>query len=247
MNEQILETPDTMRILNPYRYANAEDALDSLVLSLSPTFWAAARKETTYSDTDSVGTITDWSGGANNATQGTAGERGTYRTGIINGHEAFLLDGSNDNYVVATNPISNINSATVFIVGKYNNTSTSDFGIACSAGAARFYCMYRVAGNWYFGYAGSATAIDIGAPDTNNNIWTFDASAGAWINGVSKGTAAQVSAADVPATALIGFSSTYSFGGYMAEIIIYDSVLSQANRYAIEDALSLVYGITVTH
>lgn len=97
MNDQILQTPNTMRILNPYRYGTTpEDILDNLVTSLSPKAWYEARKES-YSDTNAVSVMHDWSGNSYDITQATPGNRATFISSGINSKPTFRFDG-NDYY-----------------------------------------------------------------------------------------------------------------------------------------------------
>lgn len=62
--------------------------------------WFDAQQES-YNDNDAIGTLTDQSGNSNDATQGTAANKPTFKTGVVTGidsvsRDAYRFDGSND-------------------------------------------------------------------------------------------------------------------------------------------------------
>lgn len=74
----------------------------SNVVPINPTqisglkLWHAVRLETGYSNGNALGTLLDFSGNGNKATQGTAANKPTYTTGGPNSQPYALFDTSND-------------------------------------------------------------------------------------------------------------------------------------------------------
>ena len=85
---------------------------DGLVLDLDAT-------KLNLSDNDPVVTWPDESGEGNNATQGTASEQPTYKTGVLNGLPVVRFDGTDDFMVAPNGVISGMSAAaSVFIVAR---------------------------------------------------------------------------------------------------------------------------------
>lgn len=217
-----------------------EGDLDTYVAGTSPQAWYSARKETAYSDTDAVPTITDFSGHTLHATQATADNQATYAVDGLGGFEAFLFDG-NDFYARA-DIISNINAVTVLIVA--NGGAANDIAISLSTSTSTFYLPWCKTSTSYFRYG--ATDYDMGLPyPMADTIMVADGSAEVWVNGVSKATASPISGYSTYANA-IGFSSTYSWNGDIAEMIIWDRVLTDEERNTITQMAGDVFSVTVT-
>lgn len=237
MNEQILETPDTMRILNPYRYGG----LDAYITSLSPRAWYAARKETAYADTDLVPTITDWSGVGNHATQAAGGNQAAYSINGFNGKPTFVFAGAD--FYLRADIITNINAVTALIV--CNGGDSNDIGISLSTAGNAYYLPWcQVSGNVDFRYGG--TNITMTTRPFGDSLFTSDGTANCWLNGTNKGSTAPISGYTSYVN-ILGFSAAYGWNGDIAEAIVFNRNLSATERQTLENLLGAHYGITITH
>src|SRR4051812_40492914 len=89
-------------------------------LSLSPHVWFKADSES-YANNDAVGTVTDRSGNSRNATQATAAQKPTFKTGIQNGLPVYRFDGVDDNMATAAwTALSQ--PTTIFFVASYTTS-----------------------------------------------------------------------------------------------------------------------------
>lgn len=70
---------------------------------LNPAGWGEASELTGLADADPVESWTDLSGNARHLAQGTAGNRPTFRTNVINGHPVVRFDGVDDRLFYGTN------------------------------------------------------------------------------------------------------------------------------------------------
>lgn len=105
--------------------------------------WLDASQEA-YADGAAVGTWADRSGSGNNATQGTAANRPTFRAGVRNGLAALEFDGTSSFMSLASSPF-NMQAGTSFAVCQLN-TLTQD-----GARPARYTLGFRDASDrrWY--------------------------------------------------------------------------------------------------
>ena len=199
------------------------------------------------SDGDPVGTWTDSSGNANNATA-SGSARPTYKVAILNGHAALRFDGTANVMNVASVCAQPL---TYFIVGKMTTTST-----------------------YYFdGVSGNRFALSDGLNGTPNNLglyaggavvesaFTVAGSAAKLWSGVGNAASSSIFkdgaafATGNPGTQgldggmTIGnrFALSLFLNGDIEEIIVYNTALSAGNRQAVEDYLGAKYGITITH
>jgi hypothetical protein len=87
--------------------------------------WLDADAITGLTDGDPVATWSDQSGNSNDATQSTSGARPLYKTSIINGKPVLRFDGTDDCLVQTYEDFQDDNY-TVFIVSKTTNTTNGD-------------------------------------------------------------------------------------------------------------------------
>lgn len=200
----------------------------------------------------------DKSGNARHATQGTAGSRPTRKTGIKNGLAVLRFDGSNDVMNLPTSfrwwpagtiltVLANLGSSTVPDAPWYaaNNADNPELRLVASS----------TSGYWY--YNGSYklnTAADhydsIGTGSLRTIVLNNTAYK-SYSNGVLKNSTTLTSAvpANNPAThhSLGGYDYSIDLKFYagidIAELIIYNSALSDTDRAAVESYLLAKWGI----
>lgn len=242
----------------------------------SAKIWLAARKETAFSDGDSVSSATEWINGWD-FTQGTGASQPTYQTGEVGSSPAFQFDSVND-YLNAPSAalgiFNNIGTATVMTVHRRTSTTGTLLNVGSNAdGEPRARYFYE--GNTFPQLGGRRT--DGGSDDTSvfGNISQWNTSgllatltvdyAGSdsylYIDGTlrgsdtSFGTDGNTSTTDSAAIYLgvqrIGGSGSpfffYYFGGYIAEVIVWVPALTTEQREAAEADLGAIYGLTITH
>ncbi|MEY2669498.1 MAG: hypothetical protein RJA59_2136, partial [Pseudomonadota bacterium] len=100
--------------------------------------WFKAFSEA-YSDGDAVGTLTDRSGSTRNATQGTAGNKPTFRTNRINAKATYDFDGTDDFALTAGN-WSTYFGTTAFTVFAVYRAHTADFAGGTFDAGEQFLC-----------------------------------------------------------------------------------------------------------
>ncbi len=234
-------------------------------LSLLPVLWLDASQIAGLSDGGAITTWTDASGNGRNATQaGTATLKPTYKTAILNGKPVVRFDGGDwlDVATVTTLGIAALTTGhTIFVAYKTVASSGNPFigsnyftpsnGINVVGFAATQITNLR---------GGSqSTHVATATQDTNWHIGTHWYSGGAvkTFGGWRDGAGLTLN----PSNGAFGDTSTFEstqvwrlgrwgdlgiyFGGDIAEVIMYASALSTANRQAVEQYLSAKYGITL--
>jgi hypothetical protein len=214
--------------------------------------WWKADAITGLVDADPIGTWMDVSGNGRSATQGTASQKPTYRTSVVNGKPVVRFDGVDD--VLSHLAMPDFGDAyTVLVVSRTAAGSTGGYVFDLATGV-------QLAG---FGL----TTLD------NQEIWrgtdsvglqqaqyvadlrgAFHCRAGInagtqlayFVDGVSRATAAYT--APNPSTLdriAIGQTTQAgsSFNGDIAELIIYNRALSDAEREQVEDYLMAKFGL----
>lgn len=210
------------------------------------------------SNNDPVASWTDSSGNANHATQGTSGSRPVFKTSILNSKAIVRFDGSDD-FLKVTNLAKGV--FTMFYV--YNMTTGGILAEqSTNAGAVSGDYHYNPGGAHFAvsvgGSGGNLSAYDSTSPTIGTSAWlmisrTFSGThAGhlAWVGGVAV-TPGGVSASGDPGTSVttadyyIGgrAGSSLFMAGDIAEIIVYDNVLSSPNRVTVETYLTSKYAL----
>ncbi len=190
-------------------------------------------------DGDTVSSWTDASGNNNHATAATAANRPTFKKNIINGKPALRYDGNSD-VLVLTTLLTTVRQA--FIVMKWDNQVID-----------------------YVPVLGGTTTYDFhGTPGSSFVVWGSFSSAcvtggTGWNNGTSVGatsipkdrTAFQVIELQTTCNATVGNisndrgSAARSIHGDIAEVILYDNVISTTNRQKVERYLRDKYKLTI--
>jgi len=224
--------------------------------------WLRADTITGLTDGQALTTWLDESGNVNNATQGTEANKPLYKTNIQNGRPVVRFDGADD--------VMTANSAASLFHG--NDTPISVFFVASTADNAANKCVFNggySAGQTYFHWFGFDSA-EVLRVDRREELSTDQvASGGAAVSGfvcasfVFPGTTmsiwrnAQVvvnaAAFDTPTLgtnvdrigigALVRNATAIYLPGDIAEILIYNTALSTANRQAVEAYLNAKWAV----
>lgn len=231
------------------------DTVSGLIL------WFKADAITGLNDGDPVTTWNDSSVSANNATQATASQKPLYKTNILNGKPVVRFDGSNDELVTINNTgISGNYTLTVFAVFKSTvspadypaifsqNPGTTDLGVSLTLNGNRpaldsWINRWRVdnAINTTDFYVVSITKA-AGALSPNSTIYHNGTSQAGAVEGAN-GTP-NVTSAVMRIGSLDNLANRYITGD-LAELIIYNAVLSTSDRQAVERYLALKYNLVI--
>jgi hypothetical protein len=231
--------------------------------------WLAARKETGYTNGGSVAQPVDWSGRGNIYTQATGSRQPTWQASVIDGLPVYRGSAAastewntiTGDIVAATN---NVTGLTLFVVGRRtgNVGVTEQFiDLRNNAAGTRFKFGYRfVASNpdrWHA--SGRRLDADVQVNSTSevpvDNYWHLHTVASDWAAGtVSFWREERLDAAEVAWTSAGNTSPTNSSSssifsqnasefltGDIAEVLVYDRVLSAAERQAIWSYLLGIY------
>ena len=227
--------------------------------------WLKADAITGLSDGDAIGTWADSSGNGRNATQATAGAKPAYKTGIVNGQPVVRFDGGD----VLANALAQLplRTRSIFIVTQEtgdaaysgilvlnpaagsDNSRTDGLTINVSDGAKQL----RVEGSTPSAYTLDLTAGGLLPLGIYADIATA-ATGALYANGTLANTSPLFTEFDALSAGgyVLGgrflsgaVDAGYRFLGDIAEIIVYDSALSDSNRQAIEAYLSAKYGIAL--
>ena len=208
----------------------------------------------------------DWSGNNNDFTQTTGASKPTWSTNTVNGYPVVTFDGS-ATQMLASDFIGT-NDITLFIVAKSDNASpvnetilrqgyTSGTSVSMAAFLSSTNFSFSCVDNTSTGYTDSTPlstgfAVYSGAYSSNSSIIEVHT------NGDSNGTTATggnplfASSVDVVLgarpTSDLTTPATFDrhFDGGVAEVLIYNSSLSDSNREKVERYLANKYGITIS-
>ncbi len=215
------------------------------LISLGPALW--------LSDTgNNAAQWDDLSGNGRHATQGTGASQPAIITNSLNGRQVRRFDGSND-FMVGSQLWSGANPGSIFVVYKPRATTGvfTVFGqtLGGTPGfwrAIQFRTEFAVGDPYFAGYQSDLT--DNTAPDTNAKIagFIYNGTAGyLYRNGVEINSG--VLSLNTPDAGYeIGKSSSGEYANMdCAEIIAFQSALSDVNRQKIETYLSSKWGISI--
>lgn len=185
----------------------------------------------------------DQSGNLRNAIQATASKQPLYKSGIINGKPVLRFDGSSDSLQVAFGATL-AQPNTIFIVAAITSAGAQDNLIDGLSGSERN-SLFIDSGN-YTMYAGSLFSLS--AIDANTHIlrMVFDGASSSFsIDGgsASSGNAGTQSISGI--NICCENSGLRNIGADIAEIIIYDDLLTPAEIAQVQSYLSVKYGISL--
>lgn len=205
--------------------------------------WFRADLLTGLANADPISTWPDLSGNSNNLISAST-NRPTYRTGVINGRAVARFDGVND-YMARTYSAALTQPTTIFMV--YKAATVEQTVLIDGLGSSRHSIQSESGTNNLRIYAGTSVASTT-ALTTNPSVLsaTFSGAASDLrLNGTTIATGNSGSQTMSGITLGAEPSYTYCFDGDIAEVLIYNSALSLADRQYVERALGEYYGVTV--
>jgi len=224
--------------------------------------WLDASQITGLNDGDAVATWSDESGNDNDATQSESTYRPLYKTNIVNSKPVVRFDGSND-YLELDSAVSALGAeCSAFIVSAFPDTSPSyvtllGHGVASATDYTQL--AYDTSGylTWRRKSAGAGPQVTGNADLTDGvfRICTAIGNANGSIArlGIDGGTYGS-SATTFSITGTLSYIGVSRYNGsleqYMkgdhAEVIVYDSALSDSDRGNVESYLSTKYNIALS-
>jgi len=220
--------------------------------------WLDANAITGLSDGAKVNQWNDLSGESNHATQTTEANKPTYKVTILNNKPVVRFDGLNDHLIIDTLLAGGTSSRTIFIVAKSDVTANKAIfilnGDRTGTATARFYDItpeiwVRVgSGNQQFnesfpaGYKILTISNDVNAKV--NEIY-------GWLDGsplTVKGNTSGATALNILGTrssigTILNDITTYAWKGDIAEILVYERILTDSEREMVESYFSTKYGL----
>lgn len=200
--------------------------------------WLKADAITGLSDGDSVASWSDSSGNSNDAVQATTANKPTYKTGIINSLPVVRFDDTDD-YIVT--PSISWTNQTIFVVLKGTG---GGYPVGFTTGSENA-VIYGFVANTLEIYNGPR--IQIGNFSSFAYATIIRNSSGTTTvrkNGTQTGTSASV---NIPAASVVKLgvsgSLTDPWGGDIAELLIYDAVISGDDLTNVETYLADKYGL----
>ncbi|MBL7891275.1 MAG: T9SS type A sorting domain-containing protein, partial [Bacteroidia bacterium] len=208
----------------------------------------------------------DMSGNANNVSQGTAGNRPTYKTNKVNGKPALQFTGNMFMAPGAALGIAGTGSFTYFIVLRdtsYSAGATSDGSgdyILDRTTGTNELASLKVTNTSKFGFQKrDNSGSGLGGPQTTTSINTAAyqlidymreraVTYRIYLNGTMEASSADADGDLTPPTINIGrHAATASAGikGFIAELAIYGTALNTAQRIIVENYLASKYGISI--
>jgi hypothetical protein len=184
----------------------------------------------------------------NHATQTTAGSQPKIVSAGALETDGMDFDGTDDEFDIPNDLISNVNSVSAFLVSK-SDVITSGVPLALSDNSpndARWYLAQIISNNFNLGYQDSNEKIVIASADTSVHL--FSATSGtvtteAFIDGTSGGTTSSISSFSPLSSGGIGSVNGFGpFNGHIREVIVYNSDQTD-NRVAIEANIGEHYSI----
>ena len=186
-------------------------------------------------------TVETWenAGSGNDATEAT--NKPTFKTNIINGLPVIRFDGVNDQLVTGTNTLTQPTMA--FCVAKHNGSGPETL----YAAGLNFLVEVNRTANQLDLYPSPLKAGYTSGTFFQSTVLASGSSSQVWLNGSGSGTGSFTTSAGSDLKIGVWGPGSDPFTGDIAEIIAYDSVLSDSDREAVEDYLGTKYGITITH
>jgi hypothetical protein len=228
------------------------------IIPFSPTdiiglkLWLDAGQGVTKDGSNYVSQWADQSGNGNNASQGTAANQPLYVASGLNSKPVISFDGINDYLIGTVLPIG-AGSFTVFIIQRLRTTThTASCSFLISiAGVSKFslYMQYTD----YYAFSFSKGLYINSSPSAYNNVFflwettkILNTSITQHINGSQKSTStnATITSSFVDDKYYLNYYVEGSIGEYdIAEVLVYDSALSDTDRQRVENYLNTKYNI----
>ena len=258
------------RILLTSLLAIAIDCLATIDVQAVPMtnlqVWLQADAIEGLSDGDEVATWLDQSGRSNDATQTSSGNRPTYSTSALNGLPTVSFDGLNDYLQIDSNAGLEPQTLSAFAVvvataeggssdgrdlfGKYYGPSNpyASYGLELRSSSTSPNA-WRIHGSYGGSYTGVRTsAVEINQPDVLSGVWNPD-NVKLFVDGDERanrdatGSFAYNGEPLAIGTWLADVGEAHSYGGHLAEFLLYDAALSIDDRQLVEGSLAWKYGL----
>lgn len=201
------------------------------------------------SDGTAVTTWTDLSTAGNNFTQSTAGNKPVFHTNIINSLPAVQFDGTDDFMSSAANPVAVPLSAFVVTQPTLNTASQKSYATIIHAvtTSVGLFMAARLTTNFWGTFvttSGDLSSTNALTSGTNYLLENTVASVGAipflYQRGVQVATSANSEIGPANGGGGLGkdlINANRQYAGYIAEVLIYDTVLSSGDRATVENYL----------
>ncbi len=226
---------NSVRVINSHRFGGFSPLqLPGLAA------WHKADSLTGLTDGDPVSQWDDSSGNDRHAVQATVSQQPLYRANILNGMPVLRFDGTD--YMRSVFGATLIQPTTIFAVARVNNPGRLALD-GISSGARHY--IFRSTVNWEIG-AGVQLKGAIAADDVTHIFSAVfnEATSKLYLDGTLDvtGNAGSHSLTGLTFGATFGFAA--NMAGDIAEVIVCNSLLTDANRGETESYLSLKYGIS---
>ena len=200
--------------------------------------------------------VTEWddqSGNGNNAAQTTSANQPAYVQGAMNGLPVIRFNGSTSELTLPSSTALGIQNHEyeMFIVAQSSYTAQPEFLIAGGSFEQFEYHLNGAAGARFIPV--TSTYLDLGTSgayaDGKPHVFEANASStggGMSVDGVNGGTSTSNILSSNAGNLLLGVRSDGGdhFNGDIAEVLVYDTVLTSAQRDSVEKYLADKYGIT---
>lgn len=221
--------------------------------------WLKADSITGLSSGDFVSSWTDSSGNDNNALQATDSRRPTYITNVLNGKPVIRFNGTTQGmYVPDTTELDATSGFSIFVVttagksgadqvivykGDLDSGNNYNYRIIHWPDGQKYGGLGSLSGEIYYAFG----ATNVGTPEILSSYWN-GTQLKAFVNGTQAGSAgANVTGKAYRRDFQIGYDNVSNidfFQGDIAEIIVYNSIITDANRQQVEAYLQAKYGIS---
>jgi PKD repeat protein len=246
---------DDVRIYNRALSAAEVVAVAGPLPAAALRLWLKADAGVTKDGSNLVSNWADRSGNGFDVGQGTAAKQPLLVAGACNGLPAIRFDGTDDylQTAAAVNLVQGTAKYTMFVVTKPGATqkSCADIVDYSHSGSVNFVMQQNVDATNQFGFINwqtlSSTAYQVFTDVYDNNISYTSYLNG--INGVQSTSFSAISWTE-PSFFSVGSKSLEAFArqfnGDVAEVIVYNTPLSDTDRRKVEDYLIGKYGIAIT-
>ena len=250
------ETAEFVWQLIPLSVAGEEPASGVLPVTSGLALWLDSNEIAGLSDNDPIETWPDLSGNGFDFVQLDSAKQPVFRTGIANGHPIARFDGTNDvmNHAANAQVVNASTGAwTAFAVALRDTTGSAVQGIVTgdpsSGNRIAQFLRYNSAIPQSIVWAGSVT--DSAATATGNQFNVEEAvrtttTVERLVNGATNGTTAAVSPVTTAGPLGLGVATLTPTGfwrGDIAEVLIYDRVLTSTERDDVRAYLTTKWGI----
>lgn len=211
--------------------------------------WLKADAITGLNDADPVTTWPDSSGKGRDATQSVGGNKPAYKVNIVNGKPVVRFNGSS-NFMNLPDFLTGFSAGEIFLVIKLNNDPpTVGSGGLWEFGSAAQASHYPFTDGVIYDAFGTDTRKTTVNPTPTLAAWRLynvSSASGAWTSRLDTTQLFTTATNTVAWTTApkFGTSSTFFTDGDIAEILIYSSILSSADRSSLSSFLSSKYALS---